>query len=86
MEPLFWLAVRIGNLLPDKEPAGFIVADIDLRLGQDPGVGGFAQELDEEVHVDGAVEHARPESGQGLGDGVGVRGVDGRSCPPKPCM
>jgi len=64
------------DLLPDEEPAGFVVADIDLRLGQDSGVGGPMQELDEEVHVNGAAEDTRPERGQALGDGVGVWGVD----------
>ena len=48
-----------GHLLADKEFAQFIVRDIDLRLGQNGGVGRLAKELHEEIQFDRAVEHPR---------------------------
>ena len=37
-----------------------------MRLGQDSGIGGLAQELDQEIHADGAVQNAGAQRGQGL--------------------
>jgi len=44
-------AVDERHLLADEELAHFIVGDVYLRCGQDLGVGGLAEELDEDVHV-----------------------------------
>src|SRR5207247_1757056 len=73
--------VRDRHLLADKKPAGLIVPDINLGLGQNGGVGGLAQELDEEIHADGTLENPGAQRSQSLRQRARGRGVDGRWSP-----
>ena len=58
-----------------------------MRLGQNGGVGGFAKELDQEIHADRAVEDAGAQRGQGLRQASGGGIVDGcRSAKSLPVL
>src|SRR5690242_3533046 len=75
----YLVKIRNWHLLTYEKPAGLIIADIDLRLGQHLRIGGAAQELDEKIHADGAVEHARSQGSQALQKiaGSGWRRING---------
>ena len=50
--------VRRGHFLADKQAAELIVVDGDLRFIDDGGIHGAAQELDEKIHANGAIQDA----------------------------
>ena len=52
------LAVENRHLLANEQFAHFIVFDVDLGRRKDGRLGGLPQELDQEIEVEGAVEHA----------------------------
>jgi hypothetical protein len=48
-----------GTCAPDEQAAQLIVRNVDLRFGQDLGTRVLAQELHQEIEVDGGIQNAR---------------------------